>query len=156
MNERAWINLMNKIREGNVIPIIGPQLLVEADGHTSLQARIAARLLQDCGMDPGEVPLPPFRELNAAVSQLKGSVDDSELYDCVNNAIHNVTSASDFAMPEPIRQLSQIADFRLFVTLTPDDLLARSLRQRCAANEIIHSLKLASEATPDLPEDWIK
>ena len=44
--------------------------------------------------------------------------------------------ASNYAIPEPIRQLAEIADFRLFVTLTPDDLLARSLRKRCAVNEI--------------------
>lgn len=153
MNETAWNRLMGKIQQNNVIPIIGPQLLVDADGQ-SLQARIAARLLQDCGKEPGEAPLPPFRELNVAVSQLKGSVDHADLYDCVHDALRKVTSAGDFTMPEPIRQLAQIADFRLFVTLTPDDLLARGLRQRCAVNEIIHAPNLPTSEVKDLPKDW--
>lgn len=154
MNEASWNRLMDNIREGNVIPIIGPRLLVGADGQTSLQAQIAARLLHDCGKDPGETPLPPFRELNAAVSQLMGSVKLQDLYYSVNNAIKTVTSASDFTIPAPIRQLAQIADFRLFVTLTPDDLLARSLRQRCEVNEIIHSPNLTTSEVKDLPKDW--
>lgn len=154
MNEASWKSLLDKIQESNVVPIIGSRLLVDADGQTSLQAQIAARLMQDCGKEAGDVPLPPFRELNEAVSQLKGSVDLQDLYDCVHEAIRAVTAAGDFAIPTPIRQLAEIADFRLFVTLTPDDLLARSLRQRCAVNEIVHSLNSPASEGKDLLPGW--
>jgi len=114
--------------------------MVGPDGQTSLQAQIAARLLKDCDKDPAAVVLPAFGELNAAVSLLKDGVKHpSDLYDYVHSAIRKVTRATDFATPEPIRQLAQIADFRLMVTLTPDDLLARALRRRCAVYEVIHS-----------------
>jgi hypothetical protein len=50
--------------------------------------------------------------------------------------------------------LAQISGFRLYVTLTPDDLLAQSLGKRCAVNEIIHSPNLPTSEGRDLPSDW--
>ena len=74
MNEASWKRLLEKIGECNVVPIIGSRLLVDSDGQTSLQAQVAARLMIDCGKDIGDAPLSSFRELNDAVSRLKGSV----------------------------------------------------------------------------------
>ena len=154
MNEAAWKRLLDKIRESNVVPIVGPRLLVGADPPSSLQKQIAERLLADCGQEVGEVPLPPLRELSDAASRLKKIVEPQDLYDSVHDAIRAVTAAQDFVIPTPIRQLAQIADFRLFVTLTADDLLARSLRQRCAVDEIVHSPNLPTSEGKDLPRDW--
>jgi hypothetical protein len=154
MEERSWKRLLDKIREGNVVPIIGPRLLVGADGKTSLLAQIAQSLLQGSAIDVGDMPLPPFREMNEAVSRLMLKVEGDELYDLVNDAIRATIDADDFAVPEPIRQLAQIADFRLIVTLTPDELLARSLRQRCEVNEIVHSPNLPTSEAKDLARDW--
>ena len=153
MNEGSWKRLIDKIRENNVVPIIGPRLLVGVDG-LSLQGQIANRLLNDCGKEAGEAPLTPFRELAEAVSRLRGDVDAQDLYDCVHDAMRAVFAASDFVIPAPIRQLAQIADFRLLVTLTPDDLLARSLRERCEVNEIVHSPNLPTSEAKELPRDW--
>ena len=139
MNDSAWNRLIEKIHENNVVPIIGPRLLVGADGQSSLEAKVALQVLDQCraeieasGKKVDEPPLPPFRELNELVARLKGTVDAQDLYDYVHLAVRQATSSADFVVPTPIRQLSEIADFRLFVTLTPDDLLARSLRRRCA------------------------
>jgi hypothetical protein len=154
MTEASWRRLLEKIRDSNVVPIVGSRLLAGADGETSLQARVATRLMIDCGKDIGDQPLSPFRELNDAVSRLKGSVDPQDLYDCVHEAICAVTTAGDFAIPPPIRQLAQIADFRLLVTLTSDDLLARCLRERCELTEIVHSPNLPTSEGRDLPKDW--
>lgn len=152
MNESSWRRLIDKIRENNVVPIIGPRLLVDARGQ-SIQQQIAERLMEAAGVAIEE-PLPPFRELGEAVSRLKRSVALQDLYDYVHDAIRTVTAAKDFAVPEAIRKLSQISDFRLLVTLTPDDLLSRSLRQRCAVNEIVHSPNLPTSEGKDLPRDW--
>jgi hypothetical protein len=153
MNEATWKRLVAKIRESNVVPVVGTRLLVGPDGETSLQGTVAARLLQDCGEDPSALRLPQFRELNEAVSHLRQTVDAQDLYDCVNDAICAVT-ADDRAIPLPIRHLAEIADFRLFVTVTPDNLLARALRRRCAVNEIVHAPNLPSSESKDLPSDW--
>src|SRR5262249_37064600 len=100
--------------------------------------------------------LPPFRELNEAVTRVrqKGAAKLQDIYADVDEAIRGLTGANDFVVPTPIRQLAEIAGFRLFVTLTPDDLLSRSLRRRCAVNEIIHAPKLPTSERKDLPLDW--
>lgn len=153
MKEDVWDKLMGKIRDNNVVPIIGSRLLVGADGKTSLQAQVATRLLHKYGKNPEEIPLPPFREVNEVVSRLKGTVDLQDLYDDVYGAIHAATNAKEFTIPAPLRQLADIADFRLFVTLTPDDLLARCLKPRLA-KEIVHSPNQPTSDGKDLLRDW--
>lgn len=157
MNESAWNRLLQKIRESNVVPILGSRLLVGADGQTSLQEKIARRLLEDCGKS-ADAPLTPFRELNEAVFLVGNNIQGQELYDRVNDAIcsviHPRPPAPQPAIPAPIRQLAQIADFRLYVTLTPDDFLVQSLKKRCAVNEIVHAPNLATSDGKDLPSDW--
>ncbi len=154
MNAAGWKRLMDKIRDNNVVPIIGSRLLVGADGQTSLQAQVATRLLHNYGKKPEEISPLPFREVNEVVSRLKGTVDLQDLYDDVCGAIQAITNAEQFMIPTPIRQLAEIADFRLFVTLTPNDLLARSLRLRCVVNEIVHSPNLPTSERKDLVTEW--
>ena len=99
MDETSWKRLIAKIREeGNVVPIIGPRLLVDIDGQTSLQAQIAKRLMHDCDKENGEIALPPFRELNETVSRLREMLEirkkpPQELYECVHEAIDAITNA---------------------------------------------------------------
>lgn len=157
MNDAAWSRLISQIRDGYVVPVLGPQLLVGPDGQESLQRKVAEGLLarRECDFDPAG--LPPFRELDAAISRLK--MEDApleELYVDVDAVIRELTATGDAVLPAPLRQLAEITDFRLFVTLTPDGLLARCLRQRGAVNEIVHSPKLPSSESRDLPADWNK
>lgn len=160
MNEQAWRRLIEKIDEGNVVPIIGPRLLVTADG-SSLPGQVAKRLLEYCrddiaasGQEWVDKPLTPFREVNELTARLKGIVDPQDLYDYVHEAIREATADGALTPPEPIRQLSEIAGFRLFVTLTPDSLLARSLSRLRSVQEIVHSPNLPTSEGKDLPRDW--
>jgi hypothetical protein len=154
MNDAAWKRLLGQIRGGNVVPVLGPRLLVTADGE-SLQRRVAERLLDQYGVERVADDLPPFRELNEAVARLESVADPQDLYADIHDALRELT-ADDAAIPQPIRQLAQISDFRLFVSVTPDDLLARCLRQTRAVNEIVHSPKLPTSEFHDLPHDWFE
>jgi hypothetical protein len=156
MEEASWKRLLGQIRDGFVVPVVGCRLLVDADGASCLQAKVARQLLTANGEPGGGEPLPPFRELNEAVTRVRqtGSARLQDLYADADDAIRGLTAANDFVVPAPIRHLAEITGFRLFVTLTPDDLLARSLRRRCAVNEIIHSPKLPTSERRDLPNDW--
>ncbi|WHZ22233.1 MAG: hypothetical protein OJF47_001345 [Nitrospira sp.] len=156
MDEAGWKRLMAKIRENNVVPLIGSRLLVGADGRTSLQAQVITHLLQNYGERSEGIALPPFREINEVVSRLKKKINPVDLCDDIRSAIHAVINAEDFRVPEPISQLAAITSFRFFVTLTPDDLLARCVKQqrRCPVNEIIHSLDPVERDGTDLPSDW--
>ena len=153
MNEASWKRLLSQIRDGYVVPVIGSRLLVGGDGRQPLLRQIAERLLEmhDLQVDPES--LPPFRELNDVVSRLKAGTNLQDLYADIHEAIQELTK-DDAAVPAPIRQLAEITGFRLFVTLTPDDMFVRCLRKRCAVNEIVHSPKLPTSEARDLPVDW--
>jgi len=160
MDDRTWEILIDRIHDGKVVPVIGSRLLLSADGRTSLQGEVAKRLLEDCGI-ASDTPLPAFRELNEAVSMVltqKGRDKTQELYESVHYAIRDVIRSHSVAgqspVPEPIRQLAQITGFRLYVTLTPDDLLAQALKTRSVVNEIIHSPNQPTSDAKDLPCGW--
>src|SRR5262249_37301272 len=94
MIDSAWNRLLQKIGDGNVVPIVGSRLLVGPDGSSSIQETIARKLLEDAEK-PSDVALTPFRELNDAVFQLRGSFDGEELYDRVHDAIESVIHPKD-------------------------------------------------------------
>jgi TIR domain len=156
MEEASWKRLLGQIRDGFVVPIVGCRLLVDADGNSGLQATVARHVLAANGQSLGDNALPPFRELNEAVTRVRqnGPAKLQDIYTDVNEAIRGVTGSQGFVVPTPIRYLAEITGFRLFVTLTPDDLLAQSLRKHRAVNEIIHSPKLPTSERKDLPNDW--
>lgn len=153
MNERRWDRLLDSIDGGMVVPVLGSQVLTGESGD-SLQRRIAQRLLSFYD-EPDDSPLTPFYELNEVVTRLKDKHNLQDLYADIHDVIEQLASAKGSNIPEPIRKIAAISSFRLFVTLTPDDLLARCLRARCATNEIIYSPYLPTSEGSDLPNDWL-
>lgn len=151
MNDKDWKRLLDQMRDGFVVPVLGPQLLIGPDGR-SLQEQVARQVLAAHDVNE-EVVLPPFHELNAAVSWLRthGTITDQTIHEDVHDAICALPGVDSPQFPSAIRKLAEISDFRLFVTLTPDGLLAQSLRSRCAVSEIIHS---PGCKPPVLPTDW--
>ena len=156
MNEKDWRSLLRLMGDGSVVPVVGSRLLLDSDGSTSLYARVARKLLADNGVVLVDETLPPFRELNAAVTHLKGVLKPQkvqDLYGDVDSAL-NELKAEGLAIPKPLQQLAKITDFRLMVTLTPDDLLLRALQaEKRAVNEVVHSPKLPTSERSDLG-DW--
>ncbi|CAD5373487.1 TIR domain-containing protein [Rubrivivax sp. A210] len=153
MKDAAWGRLLAMMRDGMVVPVVGARLLRDADGG-SLQARVAAKLLADyeIALPPGG--LTPYRELNEAVSLLKGTADMQDLYGDIHLAMRDLRKQG-LQVPAPMQQLAQISDFRLLVTLTPDDLLLQALQaEGRAVNEVVHSPKLPTSEGSDLPLDW--
>src|SRR5262249_40679626 len=104
------------------------------------------------------VLLRPDHELNDAVcalAQLGRRVQD--LYRPINELLKALVEASTSSSLQPLRDLASIAGFKLFVTTTPDDLLARAIdteRQGGMAKteHIVFAPKLASGTLNDLPE----
>lgn len=154
MNERNWDRLLKSIEEGLVVPVIGPQLITSPTSSTSFQSQIAQQLLRMYDYDLGQDHLLPYQELNDAVTRLKRDHPIQDLYGDIHDVIEQSTPNIDAEMPAAIKQITAIRDFRLFVTLTPDDLLARSLRTQVAVNEIVHSPYLPTSEGTDLPNDW--
>ena len=147
--EFNWSRLLGYVRSGNVVPVIGTSLLLDSEGRP-LYAKIARQLQ---AAHPGAIDgdgLPANPDLHDVVGRLRTEENQQELYMDVDDAIRSVV-ASGAAVLEPIRQLAEIADFKLFVTLTPDDLLVGSLKERRAPDsvfEVVHSLMGSSDLPP--------
>jgi len=82
------------------------------------------------------------------------NVSLQDLYTDVHEVIESIVTEVALDPPPAIQQIAEIADFRLLATTTPDDLLARCLRQRRAVDEVIHAPKLPTSEWHDLPADW--
>lgn len=159
-DERFWNRLLKSIEEGQVVPVIGSQLLTfgPENSRQTLQRRAAEQLLGLRDEDPEKICLSPGRELHDAVSYLKSRADVNlqDLYGDISDALDALVSGPGFQMPAALRQIAAISDFRLLVTLSPDPLLAKAIRSRSAVNEVIHSPYLPTSEAGDLPQDWLR
>ena len=170
---RIWEELLAQIDAGQVIPVVGPELLaVVADGREiPLYRVLAERLLAKYGLGAGiagadgdsapngaTVALRPHHELNDAVCALahRGRrVQD--LYRPINDLLRGLLEISAQTALQPLRDLAVTSGFRLFVTTTPDDLMARAIDAErhdgvAKTEHIVFAPKLASGTLGDLPE----
>jgi hypothetical protein len=138
-----WEELLAQIEAGQVIPVVGPELLWAAlEGREiPLYQALAERLLAKYGLvasvaEPEGDPAPngtpvllrPYHELNDAVCALaRRGRRVQDLYRPINELLKALVEAPTATALEPLRDLASVGAFRLFVTTTPDDLLARAI-----------------------------
>lgn len=167
--EEFWEELLAQVEAELVIPVVGPELLLVATNgrETPLYQVIAERLLAKYGLVAAtagdaltgdSVVLRPYHELNDAVCALaQRGRRVQDLYRPINDLLRPLLETSAESALPPLRALADISSFRLFVTTTPDDLLARAIdveRYGGMANtaHIVFAPKLASGTLSDLPE----
>lgn len=132
--EDNWFSLIEEIKAGTVIPVIGPDLVEievsDASGavHSErLDVLIAEDLSQRYGL-----PLAAQRDqawvLHEYVASLMSSlqINPDRIRRSVASALARLTSTS--AIPLPLQQLAAIDDLSVFVSLSCDDLLLRALQ----------------------------
>jgi hypothetical protein len=126
MDASAWRNTLRAIRRGEVIPVIGPDLVVlgEADGGLPLYDYLAWQLVDRLGMDPTN--LDRYSLIDVATDYLthRGA---TRLKLC--EEITDILESRSWPTPEPLRQLAQIRHFNLFVTTTFDPFMERALNE---------------------------
>jgi len=125
-SDDVWEDLLNYIEEKRVIPIIGPELLkVETEtGPRLLQEWLAEKLAARLAVDPA--PLPKPLALNDVVcSYLTNHGRREEAY----TRLRSIMREAAFAPPLPLRQLAEITDFNLYVSMTFDPLLEQAVNQ---------------------------
>lgn len=157
MKEKDWRRLLDQMRDGTVVPVIGSRLLVDTKG-VPLSAKVARLVIKDSELDLNPDTLSKHRELNEIVTRLKAQRVDpltlQQLYGDVDAALRRL-DADGLELPQPLRQLAAISDFPLMVTVTPDGLLSRALAEAGrGVNEVVHSPKLPTSEGADLPLDW--
>jgi hypothetical protein len=125
-DEDVWEDLLNFIEEKRVIPLIGPELLkVETEtGPRLLMEWLAEKLAARLSVDTAALPKP--LELNDVVcSYLTNHGRREEAY----TRLRTIMRESAFAPPLPLRQLAEITDFNLYVSMTFDPLLEQAINQ---------------------------
>jgi hypothetical protein len=141
--------LLNYIEEKRVIPIVGPELLkVETEtGPRLLIEWLAEKLAARLNVDPA--PLAKPLQLNDVVcSYLANRGRREEAY----TRLRTIMREAAFAPPRPLRQLAEITDFNLYVTMTFDPLLEQAVnavRFGGAANTEV--IAYAPNRVADLP-----
>jgi TIR domain-containing protein/SIR2-like protein len=168
--EEFWEDLLAFIEDGRVVPIVGPELhtIVINGQELPLYCVLAERLLQKYGLQgyhasspapqaDNQVGLRKHLELNDAVCELlrrgRRAVD---LYRPINDLLRGLLGAEP-TIPSALCDLARITDFRLFVTTTFDDLLARAIDATRAGfgpapEQITYAPNLPGDRARDLPE----
>ena len=123
-DEDFWDDLLAHIRQRVLVPITGPDLnaVVSDDDGGTLTQIIARRLADRYGLD-----VPPSRmtmgEAVGAFIRKRGRDEAERLYRVVSDIIAEFEEQPC----APLRELAGITDLQLFVSTTPDRLLARAL-----------------------------
>ena len=161
-SEDNWFSLIEAIKAGRVIPVIGPDLLEiergDADG-AGRSERLDVLIAEDLSRRFG-LPLAECREqawvLHEYVASLisREKLNPDRIRRAVASALTTLTRACD--IPKPLAQLAAIDDFKLFVSLSCDDLLLRALQSVDARAEA-YAYGIRSETNGrevDLPDRW--
>jgi TIR domain/SIR2-like domain len=122
--EELWDELLAYIEEQRVIPIIGPDLMrVEIEGSEVLLDRyLASQLAAKFSLPLNLLPAQP--SLDQVVWQLLARKRRRE---ALYPAIRSIMLAASFQPPKALRQLAEISDFNLFLTMTFDSLLEEAI-----------------------------
>lgn len=122
VDDDFWNDVLRHIRHRVLVPVVGPDLTTVKVGDTeqTLTTLIGQRLAEeyDMTMSPGTT----MGEAVAAL--LERGEDEVELYSVINDIIVKHPTPG-----KALRNLAAIDDLRLFVTTTPDQLLARAVNE---------------------------
>lgn len=148
-----WSKLLQAIAKGQVIPIIGRDLLRLSVGghdqllHEYLGAQLAVRLGVSCE------PSASIDDVVVAYLAANRRNDRDDIYPVAVEIIDQLRDPEGrFPIPEPLRQLAAIEPLRLFITTTVDSLLANALDSPAE-----HVLAYAPNAEiTDIPRDYFR
>jgi hypothetical protein len=120
-DEFDWEPLLDRIENGDVLPVVGPALAtVEVDGaHVPLLRHLAAPLAASLRLDNGP---PATSIMEVAREHLRRGGRRDTLYSALRTLLKRHSQVSP-----ALAALASIAPFRIFITSTPDNLMAQAL-----------------------------
>ncbi len=152
-DSKQWSKLLQAIAKGVVIPIVGRDLLrIQVRGreqllHEYLAHELTTQLEVDCG------PAASIDQVVAAYlnARRQNSRDDVNLktWEILK---HLRGADGGILVAEPLRKLATIEPLRLFITTTPDSLLAHAL-----GSPPDHVFSYSPNSSPvDIPRDYAR
>ena len=126
MNDDFWDDLLAHIRQRVLVPVVGPDVtVVESDkADQTFSTLIGERLVERWDLSVSSGPT-TMDEAVAAFVRERGQDEIERLYRVINDIIVEVD-------PEPadaMRDLAAIDDLRMFVSTTPDRVLAKAINE---------------------------
>ncbi len=151
--DKLWDTLLFSIDKGQVVPIVGPELLVVPDGdrQVPLYKLIAERLAAEYDLKPQWREGAELNDTVCSYLDQKPGARIEELYEQIELILDNLK----LAPPEPLLKLASISRFDLFVSATFDSLLADALnRVRFAGKPLAKQIAYAPNSSEplELPE----
>jgi TIR domain/SIR2-like domain len=151
---RLWQQIIDFIQDGEVIPIVGQELLsYQRTPHAqtcNLYDELARQFADDFHLD--HIPQPTAKDLGplfASHPDFHGN--GSKPYEELKFIYKDI----DAPVPESLRKLAQIDELRIFISTTFDDLLERALNEERFAGEPLTKVisywlkRVPSEAATD-------
>jgi TIR domain len=123
-DEDFWADLLAHIRQRVLIPITGPDLNIVGvgDKKQTLTEIIAQRLMSRYELDMSRTDMTMGGAV-AAFIRKRGRDETERLYRVINDII----AEFDDQPCVPLRELANVTDLQLFVSTTPDRLLAQAV-----------------------------
>jgi hypothetical protein len=123
-DEALWRTLLMLVEAGEVVPIVGRELLQVGAPPTHLYAWLAERVAKRLSVpfDPSEPAKDPLNLV--ACRYLERSDDTRQIYMAV---FQEAQAMAALGPPDPFRRLAEIDRFKLFVTTTFDGSLAAAI-----------------------------
>jgi hypothetical protein len=121
-----WGDLLALIRRRELVTVVGPDLtLVEVDGgEQTLTSLIGQRLVQMYRLTPES----EVRTIGDAVALILNECGRDEVYR-LYRLIYEIINGRDWKPGKALRDLAAITHLRLFVSTTPDRLLAEAINE---------------------------
>jgi len=121
-----WDHLLGHIDDRRLVPVVGPELTIinTGDVEQTFSSLIGQRLANKYRLSKSSA-VTTMGEAVEAILQREGRDEVDLLYPAVNRIIKELNPAPGNAL----RDLAAIDDLRLFVSTTPDRLLARALNE---------------------------
>ena len=121
-----WEDFLLAVEEGQVVPIVGRDLLmVDTEAGPRLYHHIVAERLA-AELKIPESGLPPDYDPNDVICADTNFRGDPM---AINPRVVRIVKGLKVPVPEPLRQLAEIPNFRLFVSTTFDTLLEEAITQ---------------------------
>lgn len=155
MSDWDWSKLLDMIADGRVVPVIGPELLSlpdQPEGVGRLYDVWGRKLAEIIGVDiPESVSETPllYQVANRAKTSKKVKTrGDLEFY------VSKVIGDPTYPIPDPLRKLAQINDFKLYISTTIDHLMFKALSEYGVDQSEI-SFKMGGDSMHhDLPDSY--
>ncbi len=124
-DKNLWEDLLIAIEEGQVVPIVGRELLIvdSGQGPRPYHQIVAERLAAELKVPADHLPKKGYETNDVVCAYDKFHGDHSEIDKTVVRIIKNLK----VPVPEPLRQLAEIPKFQLFVSTTVDTLLEEAI-----------------------------